>query len=506
MKRVLLDTNILIHREASTVIRQDIGVLFNWLDRLHYTKCIHPLSVEEIKKHKDPKVRSSFLAKLASYNELKTEAPEAPQIVELRKQDKNDNSRIDTSLIKELYAGRVDILVTEDGGLHNKARALKIDDRVFRIDGFLEKVTAENPALVEYKVLAVRQEYIGNIDLGDVFFDSFRRDYPGFDKWFNKKADEPAYICVAEDGAPQAFLYLKLEDRNEGYADIQPPFPPCRRLKIGTFKVTLNGHKLGERFLKIVFDNALASKVDEIYVTIFNKDPEQLRLIALLEEWGFVHHGIKKGAGGDEQVFVRDFVPYADPLNPTLTFPYMSAHQRKFLVPIYPAYHTELLPDSILNNEDPNNFEDNKPNRNALRKVYISRSFERGMKPGDIIVFYRTKAAGGSAYYTSVVTTLGVVEKVEAKIGDLDHFISLCRKRSVFTDKDLALHWNYTPSNRPFVVNFLHTYSFPKRPNLKALMDENIISEAPRGFEQISDSQFTKLLKLAHANQSLIVY
>jgi hypothetical protein len=45
--------------------------------------------------------------------------------------------------------------------------------------------------------------------------------------------------------------------------------------------------------LKIIFDNALQYRVDEIYVTIFDKRPEQLRLIALLEEWGFVHFGDK---------------------------------------------------------------------------------------------------------------------------------------------------------------------------------------------------------------------
>jgi len=33
----------------------------------------------------------------------------------------------------------------------------------------------------------------------------------------------------------------------------------------------LNGFRLGERFLKIIFDNALKQKVEEIYVTIFEK-------------------------------------------------------------------------------------------------------------------------------------------------------------------------------------------------------------------------------------------
>ena len=52
--RILLDTNIVIHREAATVVDEDIGILFKWLDNLHHTKCIHPVTVEEIEKHRDP--------------------------------------------------------------------------------------------------------------------------------------------------------------------------------------------------------------------------------------------------------------------------------------------------------------------------------------------------------------------------------------------------------------------------------------------------------------------
>jgi hypothetical protein len=32
--KALLDTNIIIHREANRVINSDIGYLFKWLDRL----------------------------------------------------------------------------------------------------------------------------------------------------------------------------------------------------------------------------------------------------------------------------------------------------------------------------------------------------------------------------------------------------------------------------------------------------------------------------------------
>ena len=65
--RVLLDTNILIHREAATVVRRDIGRLFFWLDKLKCDKCVHPASLEEIGKHQDARVRSTFEAKLQSY-------------------------------------------------------------------------------------------------------------------------------------------------------------------------------------------------------------------------------------------------------------------------------------------------------------------------------------------------------------------------------------------------------------------------------------------------------
>jgi hypothetical protein len=38
--------------------------------------------------------------------------------------------------------------------------------------------------------------------------------------------------------------------------DITPIFEMKRRLKIGTFKVNSTGFRLGERFLKIIFDTA----------------------------------------------------------------------------------------------------------------------------------------------------------------------------------------------------------------------------------------------------------
>lgn len=149
--KALLDTNILIHREANKIINEEIGTLFNWLDRLHYEKCIHRLSVEELKKHSDPSVVKTIQTKIKNYNTLKTEAPETEDITQIRnKYDRNDNDGIDTSLLKEVYSNRVNFLITEDRKIHEKASDLGISDLVFTIDDFMKKVTMT--ALPDWKI------------------------------------------------------------------------------------------------------------------------------------------------------------------------------------------------------------------------------------------------------------------------------------------------------------------------------------------------------------------
>lgn len=501
--RILLDTNIIIHREASRVYNQDIGLLFNWIDRLHYEKCVHPLTIEEIGTYQNEEVVNTMRVKISNYNQLKTDSPETEIISILRESDKTRNDFIDTSLLKEVLNNRVDFLITEDKGIHRKAKFLGIVDKIYKIDAFIDKCTSENPELKDYKVLSVKKEYFGNINLRDDFFRSFLEDYQEFETWFNKKADNISYVCIT-DNSVKAFLYLKVENSSsESYGDIRPLFPPKKRLKIGTFKVTSTGYKLGERFLKIIFDNAIANMVDEIYVTIFDKREEQRRLIALLEEWGFKYWGDKETKNGIERVFVRDFSKKVLN-NPRECFPFIKRNSRVFLNPIWPAYHTELFPDSILNNESPLNYVENEPHRNALKKVYISRSYYKNLVRGDIILFYRT---GG--YHESVISTIGVVESVITKIDSEDEFIRLCRKRSIFKDEELSKWWNFKKSNRPFIVNFLYIDSFPKpKVNLKRLIEIGLIksiNDAPRGFLQIGNEKFEEFLKEARANENYIV-
>ena len=499
--KALLDTNIIIHREANKIVSQDIGILYRWLDRGQYTKCIHSATIKEVKKNPNKETVDLFLVKLESYEVIDIPSPLQDEVKNVSDQfDTTDNDIVDTVLLNEVFVGRVDILITEDKKIHKKARELGIQDKVFTIDSFLEKTFAEHPELVNYKVLNVQKLKFGKIDLNDTFFDSLKEDYVGFDKWFIKKYDEEAYITInSNNGMLLSFLYLKVEDENENYSNINPLFLPKRRLKIGTFKVISNGFRLGERFAKIIFDNALKNHVQEIYVTIYDKRPEQRRLIDLLEQWGFVLWGTK---GEGELVYVRDFSPKFDIENLKACFPYISKGKNAYIVPIYPEYHTELLPDSILNTESPEEFIEDFPHRNCINKVYVSRAMEPYPNVGDLLVFYRT---GG--YYKSVVTTIGEVLEVKTDFQDENDFILYCRKKSVYPEQALREMWRYS-ARKPFVVNFLYAYSFPHRINMKDLIDLKVLTgknDAPRGFKPITKEQFEIILKETKSDESFII-
>lgn len=499
--RVLLDTNIIIHREAATVVNNDIGQLFKWLDRLGYVKCIHPITIKELQSHKNSKTVKTFNIKLESYEILKTIAPICEEIKLIsKKYDRNQNDINDSHLLNELLSNRVELFISEDVKVYQKATELGINDRVYDIEAFLEKVIYENPALIDYNVLSVRKELFGNIDLNDDFFNSLKEDYSNFEDWFNRKADEPAYVFRYKNSIG-AFLYLKTEDEKENHSNIQPSFPSAKRLKIGTLKVALNGLKIGERLLKIIFDNALVQKTPEIYVTIYDKSPQQKRLIRLLENFGFERWGTKKQGGQTELVLVRKMGNALKAL-PSKTFPFISKEADVYFCSIYPDYHTELFPDSILKTESKNDFIDNQPHRNAIRKVYISHAYKRNFNSGDVIVFYRT---GG--IHLGVLTTIAIVESVKSDLKSETELIDYCKRKTVLDENKLKDFWNRFDKFKPFVINFLYAYSFPKRPNLARIIDLGIIkapTEIPRGIWELGWNNFGKILKEAESDENII--
>ena len=489
------------------MIRQEIGLLFRWLNDLKVDKYVHPVTINEIQAYKNKDVVNSFTIKLDSYNLIKYPLPFSETIHALSKSfDQNQNDINDTMLLNEVHEGTVDLLITEDKKLYLKASEIGLKEKVFTIQSYLEKVSHENPTQKGYDILAVKKVDFGEVNLADSFFDTFRSDYKElpFNKWFRKKYNDSCYVCYSNENDLSAFLYIKVENENESYNDINPTFSKKKRLKIGTLKVISNGYKIGERFLKIVFDNAIQYKVDEIYVTLFNKRPEQADLIDMLEEWGFVKFGIKSTINGEELVLTRTFgkslsVNIKDPKK---TFPFFSRETRKYIVKIEPQYHTELFPDSINTREDKSNYLDNQPHRNRIGKVYISHSKDRFLKPGDIIIIYRMGESTPKRY-SSTVTSICIVEEVFNSFKSFDDFYSVCVRRTLIERAELETKWwNRFPTYKPFVIKFLYAHSFPTpKPTLNDLIKLGVIKDIknmPKGFIEINNDQFNRLVNFAY--------
>lgn len=150
--------------------------------------------------------------------------------------------------------------------------------------------------------MSLKYKKFSDIDLTSRFFDSLKNDYPTFEDWFKRKREAFAYISYNENDEIDGFLYLKIED--EALSDMNQQFPQKRRLKLGTFKIEAHGTKLGERFLRIIFKEAMKEKINEIYVTIYDKHQG---LISLLQRFGFEKITTKKEItkNGQEGVYFK---------------------------------------------------------------------------------------------------------------------------------------------------------------------------------------------------------
>ncbi len=344
----------------------------------------------------------------------------------------------------------------------------------------------------------INLEKFSAVDLSDVFFDSLKSDYPGFDNWFNRKAEagEVAYVQRDEGSLVQAFLYLKIEE--EAIEDVTPIMPAKRRLKIGTFKVNGHNTRVGERFFKKAFDFALANNVEEIYVTIFDREMQR-PLIEKIKTFGFEEYGTK----GEELVFVKSL--NADWSNPEKDYPLIHRQGRKkYILGIYPKFHSLIFPDSSVVGERYDVMAD-VSHANSIHKVYISYIPKTALlKRGDIVLTYRTTDIPGRAWFRSVVTSICVVEDVKKRgnFTSVDDFVRYAEAYSVFSEAQLREYYR-----NPNMVIIKMTYNLPltKRLNNASLIQEIHISPDYWGFFRISDEQFDNIVKLGECNENYFI-
>lgn len=493
---VLLDTNIVIHRESSNNVAYEVMQLYKSLDKLKANKFVLEDVKEELKKYKNNDVVNNMLTKIEAYNLLNPIEIDDQLFLDVVSNYSNDeNSQIDNKFLYLIYKNRVDYLITDDKGILLKAKDLYIDDLVLSTSDFLNLVEKKYPSFISYKVLSVNLCKIASLDINDPFFDSLREDYEGikFNKWFEKKAKggEDAYVFKNKNGL-QGFLYLKIENEQESYVDIEPTFEPKKRLKVGTFKINSTGLRIGERFLKIIFDYAQKSGVDEIYVTLFeSKRKEVVALQNLMMAWGFEPFGYKKTNG--ELVMVKKMNVYRKDKDPKFNYPNINKDCSYGILPIDAQFHTDLFPDLYLKNENMTLFEE-KPCGYAVEKIYVCNTKRVPLKPGDLMAIYRMSEKFYKTY-NSVVSGICILQEVIYP-STFDDYLKACTNRSVFSQEQLNNF--YHTKNFTTVLKVLFLKPLDKKIILHDLYQHSIISEekGPRLTTTISKDKFDELLKI----------
>lgn len=343
----------------------------------------------------------------------------------------------------------------------------------------------------------IKRQTFEDVDLSDKFFDTLKQDYPEFEKWFYSHLDRDAYVLY-DNGRIQGFLHLKIEQ--DIVDDVRPLICAPRILKVATFKVEAHGTKMGEQFIKIIMDYAIGEEVDLCYVTIF---PKHKNLIQLVNDFGFEEYGEKGDPLNPEKVFVKNMKKVTGDVNKDYPV-IIKRDANKYLLSIYPKYHSVMFPDSILTTENRHILSDIS-HTNSIHKIYVCTMGVEVLKYGDVIVLYRTAEPDRSAEYSAVATSVCVVEEVKQQddFRTFDEFFDYANQYSVF-DRDDLYYWYRRGGCK--TIKMTYNAALKKRIVRHDLIEKiGMDREAYWGFMKITDLQFEKIICQGEVSPKIFV-
>lgn len=498
--RILFDTNIFIYREDNYVIPKDVQDLLKVLSSSNVIILLHPYIIDEIKRDSNEQRKKVILSKINTYQFL-NEPPDYnidPNFVNIIGETINSHNIVDNSLLFSIYKNAVDFLITEDKGIHKKAGRLNIKDRVLYIKEALELFERTFYHVNYIQTPPLKEEDIYKLDINDPFFDSLKSDYKEFEQWFVKisKEGRRCWVYYNNDSTIGALLIYKIE--NEIINSI-PQIPSKKRLKISTLKVMHRGYKVGELFLKISIGYAIDNGMEEIYLTHFTKENDEL--IDLITEYGF--QKIAKNSR-DEDIFIKKLIiedNKVKDLSPLeiakIYYPsfYDGNKVNKFIIPIQPEYHKRLFTDynkrQLTLSEYIGNF---IVEGNTIKKAYLCHSKIRNISKGDILLFYRSKDGLG-------LTSLGIVENVFSGIFNKDDIIRYVGKRTVYSVDEI----DQISKKSTLVLLFNWNFHFKKSINLKLLKELSILTGSPQSITGINHEKYLIIKKAGEIDERFTI-
>ncbi len=501
--KILLDTNIIIQRGDDKVLDKKISEVARLLGKIKAEVIIHPLMIKEVENDKNEARKKVILSKVGTYALLPSPPVPKDAFMGSLGENLNDHNRMDGYLLYAVAQNAVTFLLTEDRDLIKKARRMKLDDRVMPSDEMVLLLSKLLPSekIQPSLVPSLMDRYAYEIDVGDHIFDSLRDEYgvDSFNNWFKKIQLKQRHCIVYEYPDKTIGAILIIKDENEELKEMTPPFPKERRVKINTFKADIHGQKIGELFLKIAHDYALSNGISELYLTHFTRLDTDL-LVDLITSYGFVKLSTQQTNGKQEDVYFKKI--FYDPSRhggiskqdlPRSIYPSIidGLDIRKFIVPIKPEYYSRLFVDvpkrQTVLDEHLGRF---IVEGNTILKAYLCHATITKVRPGDIIIFYRSN--------DGVLTTIGTVDHVSDETS-IDQVLTLVSKRTVYSVEEL----DALLVRRTKVILFIHNFHL-KHPVHRSELERLGISP-PQSIIEIDDAKYKRIKHLGRVDPRLTV-
>ena len=444
----------------------------------------HPATVADFERDMDAQRKARNLQRIAQYPAL-----DKPAACPWNIPTTSPNEACDNEILYAIECDAVHALVTEDRGLHGKARARGLSDRVYTIqtaEDWLRRL--HEPRLVSLPNIQDVPLHSLTPGLASSFFDSLREGYDGFDTWFRDKArdNRKAWVYRDENDSLEAICIYAVQS-DEQINDATERLPG-QALKLCTFKVgnAVRGRKIGELFLKAAFRYATENACEHLFI---HANPTRHDyLIGLLQEFGFEERGTYAG----DLVLVKTH-PKAAPASDALApleytrkyFPHFrrDASVQKFLIPIQPRFHDTLFPD--YSPRQRRLFGSAANAGNAIKLAYLCHAQTTAIKAGDVVLFYRTDDE-------KAVTSVGVVDRFDV-LQDAARIASLVRRRTVYRIEEID-----EMAKRPTkVILFRLVEHFPHSVSYDQLLREHVVSGPIQSIRKVSDDAFSRVLAAA---------
>lgn len=502
--KILIDTNVFIGLEDDREIHPRLSALTSLSSKHGVPIFVHEATRDDLLRDKDASRRLVSLSKREKFQRLRkiknlTEGYLAQKYGSLSK----PNDVVDAILLHSLDIEAVDFLITEDRGLHKRARreaphlsrrVLFIADAVLLLQDTYESKDVPLRYIEELKAYEIPQN--------DDIFNSLRGDYPEFDDWWREKCVKQHRDCwVVFDEGIAGLIVRKDEVGKDTDAITKAP----KILKICTFKVKTEkrGAKLGELLLRKLFWFAQRNAYDLTYLTVYEK---QSALIDLLEYYGFTQTGNNKnGEIIYEKKFSQRKIEHCKNNSKydaaRLSYPrfYIDSNTLAYTIPIKENYHDQLFPE-LKTSQQPDFFEmiglgaGPKTPGNTIRKVYLCRAQMAIEEPGSLLFFYKGKSKLAPS---QAITAIGIFEDM-ALAHSTAELRMLAGGRSVYSDDDIV---GWDAGSRPVkVINFLLVAYLEPPASLSSLKSAKIFTAHPQSISQIDKSANQFLLEKANLN------